>query len=149
MKVLTALTAFLIAGASALPAAADSDAPCTTGSPVVTAGYTIKYTPATPTAALDGPGFQPEPTWGKQHFVATYVSDAALSRKHRSLVYSLLILDISQTYGVPSPIESGFAYAQFKCQYTCNGATPQGKSFYVQYGKFRIPFRPRRAGDYC
>lgn len=33
---------------------------------------------------------------------------------------------------MPEPVESGFAYAQFKCQYYCNGG-PDAGSFFVNY----------------
>ncbi|KAI1879093.1 hypothetical protein JX265_003270 [Neoarthrinium moseri] len=104
-----ALVAFLATAAIALPAADASDKACTTGTAVVTAGYTINYAPATPTATIAGAGYHPEPAWESGRVVATY------------------------TYGVPTPIETGFAYAQFKCQYTCNGASPPGSSFFVKY----------------
>ncbi|KAI1406400.1 hypothetical protein F4819DRAFT_481508 [Hypoxylon fuscum] len=89
------------------PTAAAAAAPCTTGVPVVTAGYTINYAPAVPTVAFQQ-GYQPEPAWAKGHVVGTY------------------------TFGVPPPVESGFAYAQFKCQYYCNGS-PGAGSFFVNY----------------
>lgn len=37
-------------------------------------------------------------------------------------------------------METGFAYAQFKCQYTCNNA-PSGSSFFVQYGELVMETR--------
>lgn len=55
------------------PTAAAAAAPCTTGVPVVTAGYTINYAPAVPTVAFQQ-GYQPEPAWAKGHVVGTYVS---------------------------------------------------------------------------
>ncbi|KAI2621612.1 hypothetical protein GGR54DRAFT_72330 [Hypoxylon sp. NC1633] len=88
-------------------AAAHAVAACTTGVPVVTAGYTINYAPALPTAIFDT-GYQPEPVWAKAHVVGTY------------------------TFGVPQPVESGFAFAQFKCQYYCNGG-PSAAGFFVNY----------------
>ncbi|KAI4599368.1 hypothetical protein KJ359_001810 [Pestalotiopsis sp. 9143b] len=107
-----AILATLAAAAHAAPAelssTATAAAACTTGDPVVTAGYTIKYAVAVPTAVQAGVGYQPDAAWAKQHVAATY------------------------TYGVPDPMETGFAYAQFKCQYTCNNA-PSGSSFFVQY----------------
>ncbi|KAH8197134.1 hypothetical protein TruAng_008700 [Truncatella angustata] len=110
---LTIAFAVLFTLASAFPAPADGVGndlvvPCTTGAPVVTAGYTINYAPATPTANAADSGWQPDPVWGSQHVAATY------------------------TYGVFEPKETGFAYAQFKCQYTCNAA-PSGSSFFVKY----------------
>lgn len=52
--------------------------PCTTGDPVVTAGYTINYAPAIPTAVFEA-GYQPEPVWAKEHVVGTYVSTFLLT----------------------------------------------------------------------
>ncbi|KAI2641432.1 hypothetical protein GGS26DRAFT_3838 [Hypomontagnella submonticulosa] len=92
--------------------------PCTTGDPVVTAGYTINYAPAIPTAVFEA-GYQPEPVWAKEHVVGTY------------------------TFGVPQPVESGFAYAQFKCQYYCNAAANAG-SFFVNYAG-----EASNIGSYC
>ncbi|KAK9775605.1 hypothetical protein SCAR479_07711 [Seiridium cardinale] len=111
-KLITAFAA-LFTVATAIPAvAADlsstATVACTTGEPVVTAGYTINYAQASPTVVAADAGYQPDPVWGSQHVAATY------------------------TYGVPEPKETGFAYAQFKCQYTCNAA-PGGSSFFVQY----------------
>ncbi len=60
--------------------------PCTTGSPVVTAGYTIKYAPAVPTGRFDD-GYQPEQAWSKDHVVGTYVS-VFLSIPFNSLSYT-------------------------------------------------------------
>lgn len=77
IKLFTALVA-LLATANASPAYIVNDSPvvvCTTGSPVVTAGYTINYAPATPTAKLiSDSGYQPDASWGIQHMAATYVS---------------------------------------------------------------------------
>jgi hypothetical protein len=67
-------TIFFLATALALPAAVAVEPPCTTGTPVVTYGYTINYAEATPTAMPFGQGYQPEPAWGSSHVVATYVS---------------------------------------------------------------------------
>lgn len=36
-----------------------------------------------------------------------------------------------QTFGVPEPIETGFAYAQFKCEYYCKNHS-EGGSFFVR-----------------
>ncbi len=55
------------------PAPAPAAVPCTTGSPVVTAGYTINYAPAVPTIAFQQ-GYQPEPAWSEGHVVGTSVS---------------------------------------------------------------------------
>ncbi|KAI1390729.1 uncharacterized protein F4822DRAFT_162281 [Hypoxylon trugodes] len=113
----TALTAVASAAAAlAAPAATSSATPCTTGSPVVTSGYTINYAHAVPTPAFEN-GYQPESAWSKSHVVGTY------------------------TFGVPEPVESGFAYAQFKCQYFCN-AKPAG-SFFVNYAD------DSKVGSYC
>ncbi|KAI1411916.1 hypothetical protein F5Y13DRAFT_52946 [Hypoxylon sp. FL1857] len=82
-------------------------ATCTTGAPVTTAGYPISYyARAVPTAKFEN-GYQPESAWSQAHVVGT------------------------QTFGVPPPVETGFAYAQFKCQYYCNNA--DSKSFFVNY----------------
>ncbi|KAI0124159.1 hypothetical protein BJ170DRAFT_73929 [Xylariales sp. AK1849] len=121
MSIVTMIAAFFLSAALALPAvagdaAAATEVPCTTGTAEVTAGYTINYAKATPTSTVDGSGYQPESIWGSSHAVATY------------------------TYGVATPLESGFAYAQFKCQYTCN-AVP-GSSFFVEYAGGQI-------GSYC
>jgi len=45
-----------------------------------------------------------------------------------------------QTFGVPPPVETGFAYAQFKCQYYCENAS-KGGSFFVR-GDSKV-------GSYC
>ncbi|KAI1206276.1 uncharacterized protein F4807DRAFT_463764 [Annulohypoxylon truncatum] len=95
----------------ALPASESSSptvtgTPCTSGSPVVTAGYTINYAPAVPTVVFEN-GYQPVEAWASAHVKSTY------------------------TFGVPPPVETGFAYAQFKCQYYCNNV-PSG-SFFVNY----------------
>ncbi|KAI1761321.1 hypothetical protein GGR53DRAFT_36712 [Hypoxylon sp. FL1150] len=89
------------------PAPTPAAAPCTTGSPVVTAGYTIAYAQALPTIAFSE-GYQPDPAWAKSHDVGSY------------------------PFGVPQPLETGFAYAQFKCQYYCNNI-PGAGSFFVHY----------------
>ncbi|ETS77023.1 hypothetical protein PFICI_10897 [Pestalotiopsis fici W106-1] len=110
IKIFAPLAA-LVAAATASPVdfgPSTTSAYCTTGTPVVTAGYTINYAPAEPTVIQSGVGYKPEATWASQHVAATY------------------------TYGVPDPKETGFAYAQFKCQYTCNSA-PGGSSFFVEY----------------
>lgn len=76
MKISTVL-ATLAAAAHAAPAELSSTAAaaaCTTGDPVVTAGYTIKYAAAVPTAVQAGVGYQPDAAWAKQHVAATYVS---------------------------------------------------------------------------
>ncbi|KAI5865432.1 hypothetical protein GGS23DRAFT_618470 [Durotheca rogersii] len=106
----TAIAVFAVA-VSAHPAPAPTEtaqeAPCVTGTPVVTAGYTIDgYAPALPTARFES-GYQPEPAWADDHVVGTY------------------------TFGVPSPVAEGFAYAQFKCQYYCRSSP--AASFFVGY----------------
>lgn len=78
---------------------------CTTGSSVVTAGYTISYAPAVPTGFQSG--YQPAEDWAAAHSKASY------------------------TFGAPDPIATGFAYSQFKCQFYCNNV-PSG-SFFVDY----------------
>ncbi|KAI1180826.1 hypothetical protein F4777DRAFT_174048 [Nemania sp. FL0916] len=89
-------------------AAASSDAVCTTGAPITTAGYPISYyAQATPSAGIFEAGYQPEPRWADEHLVGTY------------------------TFGVPAPVETGFAYAQFKCQYYCENQSTGG-SFFVR-----------------
>ncbi|KAI1330090.1 hypothetical protein F5Y16DRAFT_396656 [Xylariaceae sp. FL0255] len=93
----------------ALPetSAVSPTATCATGSPVTTAGYTISYyTEATPTPGAFVEGYAPKADWASQHLVGTY------------------------TFGVPTPVETGFAYAQFKCQYYCENMS-RGGSFYV------------------
>ncbi|KAI1801024.1 hypothetical protein F4811DRAFT_481351 [Daldinia bambusicola] len=106
--------------ATGTPAPTPAAAPCTTGSPVVTAGYTINYAPAVPTVAFQN-GYQPDEAWSKSHVIGTY------------------------TFGVPPPVESGFAYAQFKCQYYCNNAGGTGAgSFFVNYAG-----EESNIGSYC
>lgn len=75
MKI-SATLATLAAAVYAAPAELSSTAAaaCTTGDPVVTAGYTIKYAAAVPTAVQAGVGYQPDAAWAKQHVAATYVS---------------------------------------------------------------------------
>ncbi|KAI1375127.1 hypothetical protein F4677DRAFT_141271 [Hypoxylon crocopeplum] len=104
--------------ATEAPTPTAAAAPCTTGEPVVTAGYTINYAPAIPTVGFKA-GYQPEPAWAGDHVVGTY------------------------TFGVPLPVESGFAYAQFKCQYYCNGG-PDAGSFFVNYAG-----AGSQVGSYC
>ncbi|KAI1635730.1 hypothetical protein F4809DRAFT_663695 [Biscogniauxia mediterranea] len=97
--------ALILSAAAAV--ATQTAGPCTTGSPTVTAGYTISYAQAKPTIAFER-GYKPEPAWAEGHVVGTY------------------------TFGVPMPLESGFAYAQFKCQYYCNNMPGPG-GFFVSY----------------
>ncbi|EMR67094.1 hypothetical protein UCREL1_5909 [Eutypa lata UCREL1] len=90
---------------------------CTTGTPVFTSGFNIDYAWVEPTVVLEG-GYQPDPSWSSEHLVGT------------------------QTFGVPMPIESGFAYAQFKCQYSCNSR--ESGSFFVKYAG-----PGNQIGSYC
>ncbi|KAI1819818.1 hypothetical protein F4861DRAFT_109041 [Xylaria intraflava] len=99
----TVLGATLPASTTATPATA-----CTTGTPTTTAGFPISfYVKATPASSSFAQGYEPEPAWASQHLVGT------------------------NTFGVPDPVESGFAYAQFKCQYYCDDKS-QGGSFFVR-----------------
>ncbi|KAI2466714.1 hypothetical protein F4781DRAFT_340123 [Annulohypoxylon bovei var. microspora] len=93
--------------ASETPSPTVAAAPCTSGTSIVTAGYTINYAPAVPTVVFED-GYQPADAWMADHVVGTY------------------------TFGVPPPVETGFAYAQFKCQYYCNNVDTAG-SFFVNY----------------
>ncbi|KAI0884247.1 uncharacterized protein GGS22DRAFT_189378 [Annulohypoxylon maeteangense] len=101
-----ALTLALPAPESPSPTASAAAATCTSGSSVVTAGYTINYAAAVPTVVFEN-GYQPAEDWAAAHSKGSY------------------------TFGVPPPVETGFAYAQFKCQYYCNNV-PAG-SFFVNY----------------
>ncbi|KAI0877049.1 hypothetical protein GGS24DRAFT_512523 [Hypoxylon argillaceum] len=90
---------------------------CTTGTPVTTAGYPIPYyAQATPSTGNFVDGYKPEPKWASQHLVGSY------------------------TFGVPEPVETGFAYAQFKCQYYCQNHS-DGGSFFVHADS--------KVGSYC
>ncbi|KAI8952515.1 hypothetical protein F4801DRAFT_577468 [Xylaria longipes] len=90
------------------PTAAILTTACTTGAPITTAGYPISYyAQATPSSGSFENGYQPEQVWASQHLVGTY------------------------TFGVPTPVETGFAYAQFKCQYYCENMS-EGGSFFVR-----------------
>ncbi|KAI1169182.1 hypothetical protein F5B18DRAFT_594355 [Nemania serpens] len=101
---ITALGAGLPEPAAAVPGTA-----CTTGSPMTTAGYPMSYyVQATPSAGTFEVGYQPEPNWASQHLVGSY------------------------TFGVPEPVETGFAYAQYKCQYYCRNHSSEGGSFFVR-----------------
>ncbi|KAI1458911.1 hypothetical protein F4805DRAFT_106557 [Annulohypoxylon moriforme] len=91
----------------ALPAADAAAATCTSGSSVVTAGYTITYAAAVPTVVFEN-GYKPAEAWATSHTKGSY------------------------SFGVPDPVETGFAYAQFKCQYYCNNV-PNAESFFVNY----------------
>ncbi|KAI3325094.1 hypothetical protein HD806DRAFT_465572 [Xylariaceae sp. AK1471] len=117
------LTLLPVLGAVALPAEPTAVVPspataCTTGIPMTTAGYPISfYAQATPSASdAFADGYQPEPRWASQHLVGSY------------------------TFGVPAPVETGFAYAQFKCQYYCNNKS-EGGSFFVRADS--------KVGSYC
>jgi hypothetical protein len=159
---LAALAAAVTASPVNLGGPSTTAAYCTSGEPVVTAGYTINYAPAAPTAVQSGVGYKPEAVWANDHIAATYVSGLpnfplgpalsyhVLRCSSSFLFFSRSVPDLPrmqcgkerqtnrdnllQTYGVPEPKETGFAYAQFKCQYTCNSA-PGGSSFFVEYGK--------------
>ncbi|KAI1126413.1 hypothetical protein F5Y10DRAFT_244959 [Nemania abortiva] len=90
---------------------------CTTGTPMTTAGYPMPYyAQATPSAGKFTNGYRPEPRWANQHHVGSY------------------------TFGVPEPVETGFAYAQFKCQYYCANQS-EGGSFFVRADS--------KVGSYC
>ncbi|KAI0150256.1 hypothetical protein GGR57DRAFT_504597 [Xylariaceae sp. FL1272] len=121
--IFTCFLTLLITSTSVLSAALPDTSPatptatCTTGTPITTAGYPISYyVQATPKATSFANGYRPEPTWASQHLVATY------------------------TFGVPPPIETGFAYAQFKCQFYCENFS-KGGSFFVRYAS--------EVGSYC
>ncbi|KAI1493245.1 hypothetical protein F5X96DRAFT_666894 [Biscogniauxia mediterranea] len=112
-RALVVLSSLAVAAAAARqhPAAATvphypAAGPCTTGTPTVTGGYTITYAQAKPSIAFEQ-GYKPEPAWAKDHAVGSY------------------------TFGVPQPHETGFAYAQFKCQNYCNNNGHGG--FFVSY----------------
>ncbi|KAI8966170.1 hypothetical protein F5Y11DRAFT_214977 [Daldinia sp. FL1419] len=120
LSIVAVATTALAFPAAETPTPTVKAAPCTTGAPVVTAGYTINYAPAVPTVAFQN-GYQPEEAWSKSHVIGTY------------------------TFGVPTPVESGFAYAQFKCQYYCNNAGSVGAgSFFVSYAGDQS-----KVGSYC
>ncbi|KAI0444619.1 hypothetical protein F4803DRAFT_246227 [Xylaria telfairii] len=88
------------------PTATVSSKACMAGAPTVTAGYTISYYVQVTPSALEN-GYQPESAWADQHLVGTY------------------------SFGVPPPVETGFAYAQYKCQYYCKNQS-EGGSFFVR-----------------
>ncbi|KAK8100399.1 hypothetical protein PG999_010773 [Apiospora kogelbergensis] len=101
------IAATLAMSAAATPALVPKETPCTTGSPLTTAGYPINgYSHATPTQ-FAGQAYKPDSEWAGSHVLGTY------------------------TYDVPLPLETGFAYAQFKCQFKCNSFG--GSSFFVKY----------------
>lgn len=143
------LLATFLAGVRA--AGADS-APCTTGSPTTTAGYVINYSKATPTQFAAGAGYEPDHAWSSSHVLGTYVS--ACSFCFPSLSLSLLSTLVQgnqrltktlpsarqQTYDVPAPLETGFALAQFKCQFKCNSF--DSASFFVEYGECAASLYP-------
>ncbi|KAI0420175.1 hypothetical protein F5X98DRAFT_38033 [Xylaria grammica] len=116
--VLLTSSAAVLGGALPNPTAAGPATACTTGTPVTTAGYPIRYfAQATPGASGSIGGYGPEPGWAQQHLVGSY------------------------TFGVPEPIETGFAYAQFKCEYYCANRLSQGGSFFVRADS--------KVGSYC
>ncbi|KAK7936082.1 hypothetical protein PG985_001577 [Apiospora marii] len=92
--------------AAAMPPAVLQETPCTSGTPTTTAGYPISYSHATPTQ-FSQQAYQPEAAWAGSHLLGT------------------------MTYAVPEPFETGFAYAQYKCQFKCNSFG--GLSFFVKY----------------
>lgn len=76
-KIFAPLAAFAAAVAASpvnLGGPSTTAAYCTSGEPVVTAGYTINYAPAAPTAVQSGVGYKPEAVWANDHIAATYVS---------------------------------------------------------------------------
>ncbi|KAI1201114.1 hypothetical protein F5X97DRAFT_320773 [Nemania serpens] len=98
----------LASAVTALGAGPPELASCTTGTPMTTAGYPMSYyVQATPSTGSAQEGYQPEPKWASQHLVGSY------------------------TFGVPEPVETGFAYAQYKCQYYCRNHS-EGGSFFVR-----------------
>ncbi|KAK8035209.1 hypothetical protein PG993_010204 [Apiospora rasikravindrae] len=101
-----AAAATLAMSAAAMPPAVLKETPCTSGTPTTTAGYPISYFHATPTQ-FGNQAYQPEADWAGSHILGTY------------------------TYGMPLPTETGFAYAQYKCQFKCNSFG--GSSFFVKY----------------
>ncbi|KAK7967218.1 uncharacterized protein PG986_001495 [Apiospora aurea] len=104
----SAVAATLATSAAAMPPAVLEETPCTSGTPTTTAGYPISYFHATPTQFADK-AYQPEADWAGSHILSTY------------------------TYGMPLPLETGFAYAQYKCQFKCNSFG--GSSFFVKYSE--------------
>ncbi|KAI2623413.1 hypothetical protein GGS21DRAFT_340348 [Xylaria nigripes] len=120
MLSLTSFLAFTTAVlGAALPESTTSNSAtaCMTGQPTTTAGFPMDlYTQVKPTSTTFMNGYQPNPNWASQHLVGTY------------------------TFGVPDPVESGFAYAQFKCQYYCEDRS-NGGSFFVRADK--------TVGSYC
>ncbi|KAI0967496.1 hypothetical protein F4678DRAFT_445749 [Xylaria arbuscula] len=125
IKGLLAFIAFrvdVLGAAFPKPTAAVRATACVSGTPTTTAGYPILYytpaTPATPSTSVSSTsiGYQPEPSWAREHLVGTY------------------------TFGVPEPIVTGFAYAQFKCEYYCEDQS-EGGSFFVH--------ADRSVGSYC
>ncbi|GAP82388.1 hypothetical protein SAMD00023353_5900280 [Rosellinia necatrix] len=80
---------------------------CTTGRPTTTAGYPMPYyTKVAPKDNFSN-GYRPETRWASEHLVGTY------------------------NFGAPEPLTTGFAYAQFKCQYYCDNQSVGG-SFFVR-----------------
>ena len=63
------------AAAAVEPTETTAAHPCTTGSPVVSYGYTINYALATPTAEAQARGgYEPDPSWSSAHLLGTQVS---------------------------------------------------------------------------
>lgn len=128
------LLLLLLAGVWAGP----DDVPCTTGSPTTTAGYVINYSRAAPTRYVAGAGYEPDHAWSSSHVLGSYVSSPVLVCFVLSLVRDPAANEytppaVVQTYGVPAPLERGFAFAQFKCQFKCNSF--DSASFFVEYGE--------------
>ncbi|KAI0540117.1 hypothetical protein GGR58DRAFT_499522 [Xylaria digitata] len=185
MPSLKASLAFLASSAAVLgatipkPTDAVPPTPCTTGAPVVTAGYPIKYyAQATPGDGASVSGYEPEPRWAQQHLVGTYgcqgkkmgaemtipteanrappthkreerrERDDNKRQKHNKPLPKIQektktdeeALIRTQTFGVPEPVETGFAYAQFKCEYYCQNQS-KGGSFFVRADS--------KVGSYC
>lgn len=148
---LTAMIAAFVGQAAAAavePTETTAAHPCTTGSPVVSYGYTINYALATPTAEAQARGgYEPDPSWSSAHLLGTQVSFefpsscpsiyfpnvfpiAVLSHQRSTNHLSLTLT--KKTFGVPQPpVESGIAYAAFKCQYSCNSWA--AGSFFLKY----------------
>ena len=68
------IAAILAMSAAATPALVPKETPCTTGSPLTTAGYPINgYSHATPTQ-FAGQAYKPDSEWAGSHVLGTYVS---------------------------------------------------------------------------
>ncbi|KAK7963644.1 hypothetical protein PG988_010618 [Apiospora saccharicola] len=102
------IVALAMCAAAMPPPGVIKETPCTSGTPTTTAGYSMGYFHATPTQ-FKNKAYQPEAAWAKNHIKGT------------------------MTYGVSEPTETGFAYAQFKCQFKCNSWS--ASSFFVKWCK--------------